>query len=205
MRLNDKKTVLVIALFALLSVALTIKLTQFYGTLKVQEEFKGKPPIVVVDRESNQQQYNVTTPFSTEKSRVTETEVAIETDDISSSNANENIAEFSENPILWNRLAPFSDESIPTAILDRNSIVGALHSYFKKFNEYPQGSNAEIMRVLDKKYLLSHYSRERLNKTHEFPDTWGTAYEIRISPDGEIQLISAGSNKIFGDDDDKML
>jgi hypothetical protein len=97
------------------------------------------------------------------------------------------------------------DESIPTAILDRNSIGGDLYSYFEKFNEYPQGSNAEIMLALDKEYFLSHYSSKRLNKKHEFMDSWGTPYEIRISPDGEFQLISAGPNKIFDNDDDKVL
>ena len=102
-------------------------------------------------------------------------------------------------------LAFAPDESVPIPLMDLNEIGGSLYLYRQKFNEYPQGSHAQMMQTLDKEYFLSAYGVGKLNDQHEYLDRWGTRYEIHLSPFGELRLISAGPNKLLVDEDDEVL
>ena len=84
----------------------------------------------------------------------------------------------------------------------------ALGRYHSEFKSYPTGTHKEIVESLfgknsrNRPYLNPHIAAFR-NEQGEIVDDWGTP--LRIDLFGEEQpprALSAGPNKLFGDDDD---
>ncbi len=69
-----------------------------------------------------------------------------------------------------------------------SDIKTALNSYYTDNNRYPD--------TLD--LLVPTY----LRLEDQLLDPWGTKFKIETDSDSNVTLISAGKNKIFGDDDD---
>ncbi len=92
----------------------------------------------------------------------------------------------------------------PLILLDLEGISNSIYLYFEIFNSYPQGDSAEIMVTLDKENILSGALHIKLDEKRGILDPWGTPYKIRISPNHEYEVRSAGPNGLFGDDDDKV-
>ncbi len=92
----------------------------------------------------------------------------------------------------------------PLIVMHLRDISDSLYLYFETFDNYPQGDSAEIMLALAKENHLPTYMYRRLDEKRGILDFWGTPYEIRISPNHEYEVKSAGPNGLFGDDDDKV-
>ena len=98
------------------------------------------------------------------------------------------------------------NERVSSVTLDVNAIAVAISLYHKAFHKYPQGNHAAIIRALTgKNPTKTVFLESDLNEKHEFLDSWGTAYDIQLSQNGELKIISAGPNGIFGDENDEVL
>jgi hypothetical protein len=99
------------------------------------------------------------------------------------------------------------DESVPTVRTEMQRIATGIAVYRYELNEYPQGTSAEVAQALlgknAKQEVILKFSRS--NEKQEFLDPWKNPYEINISSSGELQIRSAGSNGVMGDDDDEIL
>ncbi|WP_353572429.1 hypothetical protein [Candidatus Albibeggiatoa sp. nov. BB20] len=103
--------------------------------------------------------------------------------------------------------------------METNSIYTAIIIHKMNFNEIVQGTNTEISQT-----LLNDSSEPkpaaiilpRVNDKGKFVDSWGTHFDIHVLPKEpvspqnsgsvvEVKIVSAGPNKIFGDEDDYVL
>ncbi|MCV6637763.1 hypothetical protein [Candidatus Albibeggiatoa sp. nov. NOAA] len=122
------------------------------------------------------------------------------------------------SPIEAEDLTPIGVETIPGAIMQMKSIISGISRHSIFFKEVIQGTNAEISQILlgnnPKQQILVGLSE--VNEKGELVDLWGTHFDIHVSPlelasiqsrypPMEFKIVSAGPNKIFGDDDDYML
>ena len=113
---------------------------------------------------------------------------------------------------------PMCEETIPGAIMQMKSIISGISEHSIVFKKVIQGTNAEISQILlgnnPKQQILVGLSE--VNDKGELVDLWGTHFDIHVSPlelasiqsrypPMEFKIVSAGPNKIFGDDDDYML
>lgn len=79
------------------------------------------------------------------------------------------------------------------------SISMSIQIYYHELNEFPQGTSEEICEAL----MGKNPSQEPFIIRKQCPiDPWDMPYDIHVSPNGEIKIISAGENQIFGDKDD---
>jgi hypothetical protein len=83
-------------------------------------------------------------------------------------------------------------------------ITDAMHRFHKEFGYWPEGSHAEVVRVLrgenEKGHVFLDLPAEKLTAEGEIPDPWGTPY--RIFADAKTQrarVHSAGPDGVFAD------
>lgn len=99
------------------------------------------------------------------------------------------------------------DESVPLSRIEVENIAQALNLYFKEFDEYPHGDASAIAQALggqnpSKERFIAF---PRVNQNGEFLDPWETPYVIAISPEAELQVTSAGPDRVLGNADDRTL
>lgn len=91
--------------------------------------------------------------------------------------------------------------------------IHALHQSIRAFeNEYgmsPNGGNAATITLLTTPTNMQGHSvvflildKSSLNQKGEMVDPWGTPYRIDARDKGQLEIQSAGPNKVFGDNDD---
>jgi hypothetical protein len=112
-------------------------------------------------------------------------------------------AQAPENPILLLE-KPISDKRKYANEMQGISLM--LRDYRTLFHGNPVGSNAEIMQRLmgsnPKHARLGPPQGERLNEQGELIDRWGTPYFFHQQSATEMEIHSAGPDKILGTADD---
>lgn len=111
----------------------------------------------------------------------------------------------------WNGRRPGAiiDQS-PRLDRELNAIAFALGEYRTLFNNFPSGDEAVLAEILirgknPKGQRLLNWNETRLDQGGRMLDLWGTAYRILIASNNFVTVRSAGPNKQFGDEDDKVL
>lgn len=96
---------------------------------------------------------------------------------------------------------------------DLSLLKGSLGDYKKAMGVYPEGGNTDVAKALagenPAKAVFLEWPRLRISTSGELSDPWGTPYYIHINGAAiagkEIEIRSAGSNRLFWDEDDRVM
>lgn len=102
---------------------------------------------------------------------------------------------------------PMRPESSQTKADLRNLEV-ACRAYKAEYDSYPAGDHAQTLQILRGRnarqivFLETPSRKSAFSKQGELLDPWGTPYRFAITTNSPPVFISAGENRLFGDQDD---
>jgi len=107
-------------------------------------------------------------------------------------------------PII--HLPPAPPDKTHRALLDLKSLTKACRYYNLEYETHLKGNNAELARILmgdnSRKIVFLDSHQTRRNTQGEVVDPWGTPYKFSLVDGQPAVILSAGPNRLFGDQDD---
>jgi hypothetical protein len=97
-------------------------------------------------------------------------------------------------------------ERAPKVVREMGGITRAIRDYYEAFHAYPEGRNADVAKKLrgqnQGNRMFLGWRAHELSPAGELKDPWDTVYYLQVDAVGEIDLRSAGPDRLLWTEDD---